>query len=78
VSQKTSIPGCYLQAKGISNSVQVWSLYMEWILSWGRLWTDFPSLSAPCLSLNFLLIRTILDETFWHGWRASSLTLSQY
>ena len=46
-SQGTAIIGsCQQVLLGISNSVWVWCLQMEWIPRWGSLWMAFPSLSA--------------------------------
>ena len=48
VSQEKAISGSCQQAlPSIHNSIQVWRLYMGWILRWGSLWMAFLLVSAP-------------------------------
>ena len=58
-SQGTAIPGsCQQVLLGISNSVGVWCLQMEWIPTWGGLWMAFPTVSAPFFVPAFPLDRS--------------------
>jgi hypothetical protein len=72
-SQETAISSSRQQALlGISNSVWVWCLYMEWLLRWGSLWMAFFfSISAlhfvsvfPPVNIFFSLLR-IEASTLW-------------
>jgi hypothetical protein len=52
--ETTVSDSCQQVLLGISNSVSVWCLYIEWIPRWDSLWMAFPSASAPSVSWEAL------------------------
>jgi hypothetical protein len=65
-SQKTAVSvSCRQALLGISNSVWVWCLLVEWIPRWGSFWMAFPSVSAPLFVPVFVLDRSNSGLKFW-------------